>query len=168
MDKILGQAKRQSRLLKVHTVNDYACYIGAPERPPARLGDSLRRVGALPPLAEPLYLWSLGLSKNYDVYALFIGDEELEELFYGQIRYTLSQHALMCVAPGQIGGKTDTGEEIQTKGWALLFDTELLRNSELGRRISETAESLGFEYPLHFTRQFKKYFGITPTEFLHK
>ena len=30
----------------------------------------------------------------------------------------------------------DTGEEIQTKGWALLFDTELLRNSELGRRIS--------------------------------
>ena len=98
------------------------------ERHPARLGDSLRRVGALPPLAEPLDLWSLGLSKNYDVYALFIGDEELEELSYGQIRYTLRQHALMCVAPGQIGGKTDTGEEIHTKGWALLFDTELLRN----------------------------------------
>ena len=26
-------------------------------------------------------------------YALFIGDEELEELSYGQIRYTLSQHS---------------------------------------------------------------------------
>ena len=44
-------------------------------------------------------------------------------------------HALMCVAPGQIGGKADTGEEIHTKGWALLFDTELLRGSELGRRM---------------------------------
>ena len=37
-----------------------------------------------------------------------------------------------------------------------------------GATISETAESLGFEYPQHFTRLFKKYFGITPTEFLHK
>ena len=37
-----------------------------------------------------------------------------------------------------------------------------------GSTISETAESLGFEYPQHFTRQFKKYFGMTPTEFLHK
>ena len=39
---------------------------------------------------------------SYDIYDLFIGDEELEELSYGQIRYTLSQHALMCVPPGQI------------------------------------------------------------------
>ena len=114
------------KILKVHTVNDYARYIGAPE---------------LHPLVSVIHYDELEHCRhslnNYDVYALFIGDEELEELSYGQIRYTLSQHALMCVAPGQIGGKTDTGEEIQTKGWALLFDTELLRNSELGRRISD-------------------------------
>lgn len=114
------------KILKVHTVNDYARYIGAPE---------------LHPLVSVIHYDELEHCRhslnNYDVYALFIGDEELEELSYGQIRYTLSQHALMCVAPGQIGGKTDTEEEIQTKGWALLFDTELLRNSELGRRISD-------------------------------
>ena len=114
------------KILKVHTVNDYARYIGAPE---------------LHQLVSVIHYDELEHCRhslnNYDVYALFIGDEELEELSYGQIRYTLSQHALMCVAPGQIGGKTDTGEEIQTKGWALLFDTELLRNSELGRRISD-------------------------------
>ena len=34
MDKILGQAKRQSRLQKVHTVNDYARYIGTPKLHP--------------------------------------------------------------------------------------------------------------------------------------
>ena len=114
------------KILKVHTVNDYARYIGAP---------------VLHPLVSVIHYDELEHCRhslnNYDVYALFIGDEELEELSYGQIRYTLNQHALMCVAPGQIGGKTDTGEEIHTKGWALLFDTELLRNSELGRRISD-------------------------------
>ena len=41
----------------------------------------------------------------------------------------------MCVAPGQLGGKTDMGEEIQTKGWALLFDPDLLRDTELGTEI---------------------------------
>ena len=41
----------------------------------------------------------------------------------------------MCVSPGQIGGKTDTGEEIQTKGWALLFDPALLSGTELARHL---------------------------------
>ena len=83
------------KILKVHTVNDYARYIGAPE---------------LHPLVSVILYDELEHCRhslnNYDVYALFIGDEELEELSYGQIRYTLNQHALMCVAPGQIGGKT--------------------------------------------------------------
>lgn len=37
-----------------------------------------------------------------------------------------------------------------------------------GATITETADRLGFEYPQHFTRQFKKYFGMTPTEFMRK
>ena len=41
----------------------------------------------------------------------------------------------MCVAPGQIGGKADTGEEISTQGWALLFDPELLQGSDLEKRM---------------------------------
>lgn len=66
---------------------------------------------------------------------MFIGDETLEELTYGLTTYDLRRHALMCVAPGQIGGKADTGEEICTKGWALLFDPELLHGTELERRM---------------------------------
>lgn len=35
-----------------------------------------------------------------------------------------------------------------------------------GKPIDETAERLGFEYPQHFTRQFKSFYGITPTKFM--
>ena len=114
------------KILRVHSVNDYARYIGAPE---------------LHPLVSVIHYDELEHCRhslnNYDVYALFIGDEELENLSYGQLQYDLHRHALMCVAPGQIGGKADTGEEIHTKGWALLFDTELLRGTELGRRMAD-------------------------------
>ena len=112
------------KILKVQHVNDYARYIGAPE---------------LHPLVSVIHYDELDHCRhslnNYDVYGMFIGDEELEDLSYGQLQYVLHRHALMCVAPGQIGGKTDMGEEIHTKGWALLFDIKLLRDTELGRRM---------------------------------
>ena len=37
-----------------------------------------------------------------------------------------------------------------------------------GHNIGETAQLLGFEFPHHFTRLFKKVTGITPTEFQGK
>lgn len=112
------------KILKVHNVNDYAQYIGAP---------------CLHPLVSVIHYDELEHCRhslnNYDVYGIFIGDETLEELTYGLTTYDLRRHALMCVAPGQIGGKADTGEEIQTKGWALLFDPELLHGTGLERRM---------------------------------
>jgi AraC-like DNA-binding protein len=37
-----------------------------------------------------------------------------------------------------------------------------------GHNVSETSQMLGFEYPHHFTRLFKKTVGVTPREFLGK
>jgi len=112
------------KILKVNKVNDYARYIGAP---------------VLHPLVSVIHYDELEHCRhslnNYDVYGIFIGDETLEDLTYGLTTYDLHCHALMCVSPGQIGGKADTGEEIQTKGWALLFDPELLHGTELERRL---------------------------------
>ena len=114
-----------SKILKVHSVNDYARYIGAP---------------VLHPLVSVIHYDELEHCRhslnNYDVYGIFIGDETLENLTYGLTTYDLHRHALMCVAPGQIGGKADTGEEIHTKGWALLFDPELLHGTDLEGRMS--------------------------------
>lgn len=112
------------QILKVHNVNDYARYIGAP---------------VLHPLVSVIHYDELEHCRhslnNYDVFGIFIGDETLEDLTYGLTTYDLHRHALMCVAPGQIGGKADTGEEIQAKGWALLFDPELLHGTDLERRM---------------------------------
>lgn len=117
-------ANAMKQILKVHRVNDYAQYIGAPQ---------------LHPLVSVIHYDELEHCRhslnNYDVFGIFIGDETLEELTYGLTTYDLHRHALMCVAPGQIGGKADTGEEIQTKGWALLFDPELLHGTDLERRM---------------------------------
>ena len=112
------------KILKVHNVNDYAKYIGAP---------------VLHPLVSVIHYDELEHCRhslnNYDVYGLFIADETLEELTYGLTTYDLHRHALMCVSPGQIGGKADIGEEIQTKGWALLFDPILIHGTDLERRM---------------------------------
>ena len=87
------------KILRVHNVNDYARYIGAP---------------VLHPLVSVIHYDELEHCRhslnNYDVYGLFIGDEELEDLSYGQLQYDLHRHALMCVAPGQIGGKAGVAE----------------------------------------------------------
>ena len=113
------------RILKVHNVNDYARYIGAEE---------------LHPLISVIHYDELEHCRhslnNYDVYGIFIADEQLDALVYGLVSYDLHRHALMCVSPGQIGGKTDEGEEIQTHGWALLFDPALLSGTELANRMS--------------------------------
>lgn len=112
------------KILKVHNVNEYARYIGAP---------------VLHDLVSVIHYDELEHCRhslnNYDVYGLFIADETLEKLTYGLTEYDLHYHALMCVAPGQIGGKADIGEEIQTKGWALLFDPELLHGTDLEQRM---------------------------------
>ncbi len=73
---------------------------------------------------------------NYGVYGLFLqGEEEGIDLVYGAGRYDYSEGTLICVAPGQIGGKEDTGELIHLSGWAVLFHPDILQGTGLEKEI---------------------------------
>ena len=112
------------KVLNVHSVNDYARYQGAE---------------VLHPYVSVIHYDELEHFRHslnrYDVYGIFLADEVTEGLTYGMVNYDLAHHALMCVAPGQIGGKTDDGLPHRSKGWAFLFDPALLVGRELGRRM---------------------------------
>lgn len=83
--KIYNFDLEMEKILKVNHVNDYARYIGAPE---------------LHPLVSVIHYDELEHCRhslnNYDVYGMFIGDEELEDLSYGQLRYS-DKASLLCL-----------------------------------------------------------------------
>ena len=74
---------------------------------------------------------------SYDVFGLFLRDDEAVDLTYGLGKYDYREGTLICVAPGQIGGKEDNGELVDIKGWALLFHPDLLCGTPLERTIKE-------------------------------
>lgn len=83
-----------AKILHIRSVNDYARYIGAP---------------VLHELVSVIHYDELTAMRHslnsYEVYAMFLNDGELPELTYGTVQYTMPQHTLMCVSPGQIGGR---------------------------------------------------------------
>lgn len=115
-----------SRILKVRSVNDYGSYLGCPARHPLVCVIDYAEVS---PIRHSL--------NNYGVYALFLRDDVGVELDYGCGRYDYNKGTLLCVAPGQVGGKEDNGEQVSITGWALLFHPDLLRGTPLEKRIRD-------------------------------
>lgn len=115
-----------SKILKVRSVDDYGSYLGCPARHPLVCVIDYAEVS---PIRHSL--------NNYGVYALFLRDDVGVELDYGCGRYDYNQGTLLCVAPGQVGGKEDNGERVSITGWALLFHPDLLRGTPLEKRIRD-------------------------------
>ena len=73
----------------------------------------------------------------------------------------------LCLSPGYFGDlvKRESGRTAQEYIQRKIID--LSKNSLLGSgmSISEIAYSLGFQYPQHFIRLFKREVGMTPGEF---
>lgn len=115
-----------NKILKVRNVNDYARYLGCPEQHPLVCVIDYAEVS---PIRHSL--------NNYSVYGLFLRDDVEVELDYGCGKYDYNKGTLLCVAPGQVGGKEDNGERVAIAGWVLLFHPDLLHGTPLERRIRD-------------------------------
>ena len=74
---------------------------------------------------------------TFSFYVVFLKDEKNCDLIYGRQRYDYQKGSVVCLAPGQVIGIEDTGEEFQPRGYALCFHPDLIRGTHLGRHIGE-------------------------------
>lgn len=115
-----------SNILKIRNVNDYSRYLGCQEQHPLVCVIDYTEVS---PIRHSL--------NDYSVYGLFLRDDAEVDLEYGCGRYDYNKGTLLCVAPGQVGGKEDNGEQVVISGWALLFHPDLLHRFSLEKHIKD-------------------------------
>lgn len=113
-----------SKILKVKNVNDYCNWLGYECQHQQVCVIDYKEVS---PIRHCL--------ANYNVYGIFFHDEAEIDLTYGCGKYDYKKGTVICVAPGQIGGKEDNGERVMLTGWALLFHPDILQGSALEKTI---------------------------------
>lgn len=124
-----------SKILKVRNVDDYCRWLGCVSQHPLVCIINYDKVS---PVRHCL--------GNYNVYGIFFHDEAEIDLAYGCGKYDYKKGTVICVAPGQIGGKEDNGEEVMLTGWALLFHPDILHGTSLKQTISNYTF---FDYRIH-------------------
>ena len=113
-----------NKILKVRNVGDYSRWVGHTDRHPLV---SVIDYAEVSPVRHSL--------NNYSIYGIFFHDEAEIDLAYGFGKYDYKKGTVICVAPGQIGGKEDNGERVMLTGWALLFHPDLLHGAPLEKAI---------------------------------
>lgn len=96
---------------------------------------------------------------TYGFYAVFLKEVKCGDLIYGRQRYDYQEGTVVCLAPGQVIGVEDNGEEFQPKGWALCFHPDLIRGTSLGGHIREyTYFSYEVNEALHLSQREREIF----------
>ncbi|WP_418442479.1 helix-turn-helix domain-containing protein [Alistipes sp.] len=93
----------------------------------------------------------------------FCGDRPLREGL-PTVKYCAGE---LCLSPNYFGDlvKRETGRTAQEHIQFRLIETAKERVLDPSHTIAEVAYALGFQYPQHFTRMFKKVTGLTPHEY---
>ncbi|MDE6497222.1 MAG: helix-turn-helix domain-containing protein [Muribaculaceae bacterium] len=116
-----------SKILKVNKPSDYSSWVGQTDPHDLVCVIDYSEVS---PVRHSL--------NNYGVYGLFLqGNEKGMELVYGTGKYDYQEGTLICVAPGQLGGKEDNGEWVHLSGWAVLFHPDVLQGTALEKDIRD-------------------------------
>lgn len=113
-----------TKVLKVNKTSDYSGYHGVTDRHPLITVIDFSEIS---PIRHSL--------NRYGVYGVFVQEDNDLDLTYGCGRYDYRDGSLICVAPGQIGGKEDNGERASIGGWALLFHPDLIHGTQLEKEI---------------------------------
>ncbi len=113
-----------SKILKVNKPGDFISYVGGESRHPLV---GVVDFDKLSPVPSSL--------NDYGVYALFMHSNVRDDLTYGIGAFGHSSGSLICVAPGQIGGREDVGDLIDIDGWGILFHPDLLIGTSLEKGI---------------------------------
>ena len=112
------------KILNINNPSDYSEYHGLTDRHPLITVIDFSEIS---PIRHSL--------NRYGVYGVFVQENNDNDLTYGCGKYDYKDGSLICVAPGQIGGKEDDGERSSIGGWAMLFHPELIRGTRLEKEI---------------------------------
>lgn len=74
---------------------------------------------------------------NYNFYTVFLKEIKCGDLRYGCNYYDYEEGTLIFLAPGQVIGSNIPGEFYQPQGFALVFHSDLIHGTSLGRHIQD-------------------------------
>lgn len=112
------------KILYLNKTSDYSGYHGLTDRHPLV---NVIDFSEISPIRHSL--------NKYGVYGVFVQEDNDLDITYGCGKYDYKDGSLICVAPGQIGGKEDNGERSSIGGWAMLFHPDLIRGTQLEKDI---------------------------------
>jgi len=78
-----------------------------------------------------------GSRMYFGFYTVFLKDVKCGDLVYGRHTYDYQEGTLVFLAQGQVAGVNSNGETYQPKGYALIFHSDLIHGTTLGRHIQD-------------------------------
>lgn len=104
------------------------------------------------------------LSKFENVVNSYFQSDKPQTIGLPSVRYCADQLHLSANYLGDLI-KKETGKSAQEHIQLRLIDIAKEKILDTSKTVSEIAYELGFKYPQHFTRVFKKNVGYTPNEY---
>src|SRR5579863_7035340 len=78
-----------------------------------------------------------GMKMYFGFYTIFLKEVKCGDMQYGRHTYDYQEGTLVFLAPGQTAGINSNGVTYQPKGYALVFHSDLIHGTTLGRHIQE-------------------------------